>query len=91
MAGQACFKITTPGGKVIVIDPFLVNKPKTPAEFRNLDGLGKVDLILVTHAHDDHFIDAPALSKKNRTWCSSRSGATSRWTRRTRPSRRAPC
>ena len=63
--GQACFKITTPGGKVIVIDPFLINNAKTPAQYKNLDALGKVDLILVTHAHYDHFDDAPALAKKH--------------------------
>lgn len=34
---QAAFKLTTPGGKVIVTDPFLVNNPKTPAEYKNLD------------------------------------------------------
>jgi L-ascorbate metabolism protein UlaG (beta-lactamase superfamily) len=63
--GQSCWKITTPGGKVIVVDPFLLSNPKTPAEFKNLDALGKVDLILVTHAHFDHIADAPALAKKN--------------------------
>lgn len=63
--GQAATRITTPGGKVIVIDPWLINNPKTPAAFKNLDALGKVDLILVTHAHTDHFEDAPALAKKN--------------------------
>lgn len=63
--GQAAIRITTPGGKVIVIDPWLINNPKTPAAFKNLDALGKVDLILVTHAHTDHFEDAPALAKKN--------------------------
>lgn len=64
--GQAATRITTPGGKVIVIDPWLINNPKTPAAFKNLDALGKVDLILVTHAHTDHFEDAPALAKKNK-------------------------
>ena len=63
--GHSAWKITTPGGKVIVIDPYLVNNPKTPAEYKNLDALGKVDLILVTHAHADHFGDAPALAKKS--------------------------
>jgi L-ascorbate metabolism protein UlaG (beta-lactamase superfamily) len=63
--GQACFKITTPGGKVIVIDPWLTTNPKTPAQYKDLDALGKIDLILVTHAHFDHFTDAPALAKKN--------------------------
>jgi L-ascorbate metabolism protein UlaG (beta-lactamase superfamily) len=63
--GQAATRITTPGGKVIVIDPWLIHNPKTPAGFKNLGALGKVDLILVTHAHSDHFEDAPALAKMN--------------------------
>ncbi|HXD40229.1 MAG TPA: metal-dependent hydrolase [Ramlibacter sp.] len=63
--GQSATRITTPGGKVIVIDPWLTTNPKTPAAYKNLDALGKVDLILVTHAHFDHFEDAPALAKKN--------------------------
>src|SRR5438046_595983 len=52
--GQTSMKVTTPGGKVIVIDPFLTNNPKTPPEYKNLDALGKVDVILVTHGHGDH-------------------------------------
>src|SRR6267378_260817 len=52
--GQATFKITTPGGKVIVIDPFVTGNPKTPADQKDLAKLGKVDLILVTHGHGDH-------------------------------------
>jgi L-ascorbate metabolism protein UlaG (beta-lactamase superfamily) len=63
--GQAAFRITSPGGKVIMIDPFLINNAKTPAQYKNLDALGKVDLVLVTHAHYDHFDDAPAIAKKN--------------------------
>ena len=62
--GQAAFKLTTPGGKVIVIDPFLVNNPKTPAEYKNLDKLGKVDVILVTHGHGDHIGDVKELAAK---------------------------
>ena len=61
--GQAATRITTPGGKVIVIDPWLTGNPKTPAPFKQLQTLGKVDLILVTHAHGDHLGDAPALAK----------------------------
>lgn len=63
--GQSCFRITTPGGKVIVIDPYLVDNPKTPERYKHLEALGKVDLILVTHAHQDHFADAPALARAN--------------------------
>jgi L-ascorbate metabolism protein UlaG (beta-lactamase superfamily) len=54
--GQAAFKITTPGGKVIVTE--------TPAEYKNLDKLGKVDLILVTHGHGDHIGDVKELAAK---------------------------
>ena len=61
--GQATVRITTPGGKVIVIDPWLKTNPKTPANWKDLAALGKVDLILVTHAHFDHFADAPELAK----------------------------
>lgn len=61
--GQATTRITTPGGKVIVIDPWLKTNPKTPAQWKQLQALGKVDLILVTHAHFDHFADAPELAK----------------------------
>jgi len=61
--GQASVRITTPGGKVIMIDPWLTSNPKTPANWKQLSALGKVDLILVTHAHFDHFADAPALAK----------------------------
>lgn len=63
--GQSAIRLTTPGGKVIMIDPFLTQNPKTPAQWKNLDALGKIDLILVTHAHGDHLGDAPALSTKN--------------------------
>jgi L-ascorbate metabolism protein UlaG (beta-lactamase superfamily) len=61
--GQSAFKITTVTGKVIVIDPYLTANPKTPEAYKKLDALGKVDLILVTHGHIDHYLDAPALAK----------------------------
>ena len=63
--GQSCFRIKTVTGKVIVTDPWLINNPKTPQQYKDLDALGKVDLVVVTHAHPDHFEDAPALAKKN--------------------------
>jgi len=64
--GQSAMKITTPGGKVIMIDPWLIATPKTPPEFKKLEALGKVDLILVSHAHADHMADAPALALMNK-------------------------
>ena len=63
--GQSAFRITTPGGKVIVTDPWLLKNPLTPPQYKNLEALGKVDLLLVTHGHGDHIADAPALAKLN--------------------------
>lgn len=63
--GQSAFRISTPGGKVIVTDPWLKLNPLTPPEYKNLEALGKVDVILVTHGHFDHFADAPALALLN--------------------------
>jgi L-ascorbate metabolism protein UlaG (beta-lactamase superfamily) len=63
--GQSAFRITTVTGKVIVIDPYLTANPKTPEAYKKLEALGKVDLILVTHGHIDHYLDAPALAKLN--------------------------
>jgi L-ascorbate metabolism protein UlaG (beta-lactamase superfamily) len=63
--GQSAMRITTPGGKVIVIDPFITHNPKTPADWKDLKRLGHVDLILVTHGHLDHVGDAFDLSRTN--------------------------
>ncbi|MEK9802616.1 MAG: metal-dependent hydrolase [Curvibacter sp.] len=64
--GQASVRITSPGGKVIVIDPWLRTNPKTPASFKQLEALGKVDLVLVTHGHFDHIADAPDLARMHK-------------------------
>jgi L-ascorbate metabolism protein UlaG (beta-lactamase superfamily) len=65
--GQSAFRVTTLTGKVIVIDPWLITNPRTPAQYKDLKNLGKVDAILVTHGHPDHVTDAPALAKLNNT------------------------
>jgi L-ascorbate metabolism protein UlaG (beta-lactamase superfamily) len=61
--GQSAFKITTPGGKVILIDPFITKNPKTPAALKDLSKLGHIDLILVTHGHGDHVGDTAEISR----------------------------
>ena len=63
--GQSAFRITTPGGKVIVTDPWLLQNPLTPTKYKKLEALGKVDVLLVTHGHFDHFADGPALALMN--------------------------
>jgi len=66
--GQASFRIRSPGGKTIVVDPWLSGGPKTPAPYKtDIGALGKVDILLVTHAHVDHIGDAPALAKLHKT------------------------
>jgi L-ascorbate metabolism protein UlaG (beta-lactamase superfamily) len=64
--GQAAFRIVSPGGKVIVIDPWLATNPRTPPELKTPQGLGKVDVLLVTHGHFDHIADAPAIAAHNK-------------------------
>jgi L-ascorbate metabolism protein UlaG (beta-lactamase superfamily) len=61
--GQAAFKITSPSGKVIITDPWLRTNPRTPTPLRQLEALGKPDVLLVTHGHFDHIADAPALAQ----------------------------
>jgi L-ascorbate metabolism protein UlaG (beta-lactamase superfamily) len=64
--GQAGFRMTSPGGKNIIIDPWISTGPKAPEAFKkDLSALGKVDFVLVTHAHVDHLGDAPDIAKLN--------------------------
>ena len=53
--GHATFRLTTPGGEHILIDPFLTNNPTTPEDMKDPEAL---DTILITHGHFDHFDDA---------------------------------
>ena len=61
--GHATTRITSVAGKVIVIDPFLTRNPRTPPDYRDLKAVGKVDLILVTHGHQDHISDLLELAR----------------------------
>jgi L-ascorbate metabolism protein UlaG (beta-lactamase superfamily) len=61
--GQSAFKVTTPGGKVMLIDPWITN-PANQSGKADLAKLDKVDLIFVTHGHFDHVGNAVAIAKK---------------------------
>ena len=57
--GHSCFEIGTPGGKVILLDPFFAN-PRSP---QTADSIERCDVMLVTHGHFDHMGDALALAR----------------------------
>ena len=48
--GHAAFRVDTPGGKRLYIDPWLDN-PKCPEDEEEPE---RIDLIALTHGHDDH-------------------------------------
>jgi len=60
--GQAAFRIETPSGGVILIDPWL--KVPTNPDKDSIAKLGRVDYILITHGHWDHVGDAVEIAKK---------------------------
>jgi len=53
--GHATFLIGTPGGKTLILDPWLRDNPACPERFKNP---GPVDAVLITHGHFDHVGDA---------------------------------
>ena len=58
--GHAAFRLDTPGGKRIYIDPFLSN-PKCPESEREPE---RIDVIALTHGHSDHVGDTVELAKR---------------------------
>lgn len=61
--GHSAFKIVTPEGHVLFIDPWITN-PANPKGKDDLAAIDKADLILVTHGHFDHVGDAVAIGKR---------------------------
>jgi L-ascorbate metabolism protein UlaG (beta-lactamase superfamily) len=59
--GHATFRIDSPGGKRIYVDPFLNGNPKCPEGEKTPE---RVDVIAITHGHGDHVGDAVQLSQR---------------------------
>jgi L-ascorbate metabolism protein UlaG (beta-lactamase superfamily) len=60
--GHAAFRVDSPGGKRIYVDPFLNGNPKCPESEQEPE---RVDVIAITHAHGDHVGDTVDLAKKH--------------------------
>ncbi len=58
--GHASFRIDTPGGKRVYVDPWLEN-PKCPDAEKSVE---RADVVAVTHGHGDHLGDAVAIGKR---------------------------
>jgi L-ascorbate metabolism protein UlaG (beta-lactamase superfamily) len=58
--GHSTFKITSPRGKVILIDPWVQHNPACPPEAKHI---GHVDVILATHGHSDHIGDLISIAQ----------------------------
>jgi L-ascorbate metabolism protein UlaG (beta-lactamase superfamily) len=61
--GHSAFRVTTPAGNVVLIDPWLEGNPLCPTALKKPS---RVDVILLTHGHDDHLGDTVALGKQHK-------------------------
>ncbi|HEY3764222.1 MAG TPA: metal-dependent hydrolase [Gaiellales bacterium] len=59
--GHSTFLLETPGGKRVLIDPWITGNPKCPEA---LQDPGHLDLIALSHGHSDHTGDAVRLAKE---------------------------
>ena len=59
--GHSAFRVDSPGGLRIYVDPFLNGNPSCPDNELTPE---RCDLILLTHGHDDHVGDTIALAQR---------------------------
>ncbi len=53
--GHGTWKMTTPQGTIVYLDPWIAKNPACPI---GLDDIDRADLVCVTHGHSDHLGDA---------------------------------
>ncbi|HYY45395.1 MAG TPA: metal-dependent hydrolase [Actinomycetota bacterium] len=59
--GHSTFKIETPSGGALLVDPWVMNNPACPDHLKDP---GHIDAMLITHAHFDHIGDAVELGHR---------------------------
>ncbi len=59
--GHSTFRIQTPEGKTLYVDPWIAGNPMCPENEKNVK---KADALLCTHGHGDHIGDAVEVGKK---------------------------
>jgi L-ascorbate metabolism protein UlaG (beta-lactamase superfamily) len=60
--GHAAFRVDTPGGKRVYVDPFLNGNPKCPPGETSPE---RADIVAVTHGHADHVGDTVAIAQQH--------------------------
>src|ERR1051325_1156501 len=60
--GHSTFLFRSPGGKRLLIDPFVASNPSCPESAKKV---GELDLMLITHGHSDHTADAVSIARSS--------------------------
>jgi len=60
--GHATFRVETPAGETVLIDPWVMGNPMCPEKEKSVK---EVDVLLCTHGHFDHIGDAVEIAKKH--------------------------
>jgi L-ascorbate metabolism protein UlaG (beta-lactamase superfamily) len=60
--GHASFRIQTPAGKVIYVDPWVMGNPMCPEKDKTVK---KADALFCTHGHQDHIGDAVVIARQH--------------------------
>ena len=60
--GHATFRVVTPKGTTVLIDPWVMGNPACPEHEKKIK---KVDVMLCTHGHFDHIGDAVKIAKEH--------------------------
>ena len=62
--GHATFRIQTPGGSTVYLDPWVMGNPACPEPEKSVKSC---DVMLCTHGHFDHIGDARTIAKQHKS------------------------